>query len=123
METKTAVRALAALAQGTRLEVFRLLVEAGHRGRAAGEIAQALGVAPATLSFHLKELANAGLADARQDGRHVIYGANFQTMTALLSYLTENCCARDASCCAPDTTTTHGPTHGRARRSTRGTHP
>lgn len=107
MEAKTAVRALAALAQGTRLDVFRLLVEAGHTGCAAGEIALALGVAPATLSFHLKELTNAGLAEARQDGRHVFYGANFQTMSALLAYLTENCCARDKSCapanCTPGT--------------------
>ena len=116
METKTAVRALAALAQGTRLEVFRLLVEAGHGGRAAGEIAQATGVAPATLSFHLKELANAGLADARQDGRHVIYCANFQTMAALLSYLTENCCARDAPRCAPEPCNANDAPTSRARR-------
>ncbi len=118
METKAAVRALAALAQGTRLEVFRLLVEAGHGGRAAGEIAEAVGVAPATLSFHLKELANAGLADSRQDGRHVIYGANFQTMSALLSYLTENCCARDASRCAAEPCTTPDAAPRRARRPT-----
>lgn len=110
MEAKTAVRALAALAQGTRLDVFRLLVEAGHTGCAAGEIAQALGVAPATLSFHLKELTNAGLADARQDGRHVFYGANFQTMSALLAYLTENCCARDR---APANCTTVTPARKR----------
>lgn len=117
METKTAVRALAALAQGTRLDVFRLLVEAGHGGCAAGDIAQTLGVAPATLSFHLKELTNAGLADARQDGRHVFYGANFQTMSALLAYLTENCCARDKAC-SPANCTTGTPT-GKRRTAAR----
>lgn len=115
MEKTAAVRALAALAQGTRLDVFRLLVEAGHGGCAAGEIAQTLKVAPATLSFHLKELTNAGLAESRQAGRHVIYGANFQAMTSLLAYLTENCCARDKTC-APAACTTTSSTPPRQRR-------
>ena len=103
--SEAAIAALSALAQEHRLAAFRLLVEAGHTGCAAGEIAQTLGVAPATLSFHLKELTNAGLADARQDGRHVFYGANFQTMSALLAYLTENCCARDKACTPANCTT------------------
>ncbi|MFD2449233.1 ArsR/SmtB family transcription factor [Vogesella fluminis] len=92
METKSAVRMLAALAQETRLAVFRQLVEAGPAGRAAGELAEALGCAPATLSFHLKELSNAALIEGRQDGRFVIYAANFAAMNGLLGYLTENCC-------------------------------
>ncbi|WP_174875727.1 ArsR/SmtB family transcription factor [Vogesella oryzae] len=92
METKSAVKMLAALAQDTRLAVFRQLVEAGPAGRAAGELASALDCAPATLSFHLKELANAGLIEGRQDGRFVIYAANFAAMNGLLGYLTENCC-------------------------------
>ena len=83
---------LAALAQETRLAVFRQLVEAGPAGRAAGELAEALGCAPATLSFHLKELSHAGLIAGRQEGRYVIYAANFASMNDLLAFMTENCC-------------------------------
>lgn len=83
---------LAALAQETRLAVFRQLVEAGPAGRAAGELAEALGCAPATLSFHLKELSHAGLIAGRQEGRYVIYAANFASMSNLLAFMTENCC-------------------------------
>lgn len=101
MEKTDAVSALAALAQGTRLDVFRLLVQQGASGLAAGEIAAALGLAPATLSFHLKELANAGLVAARQDGRFIYYSADYATMDRLLAYLTENCCAADGTACTP----------------------
>lgn len=83
---------LAALAQETRLAVFRQLVEAGPSGRAAGELAEALGCAPATLSFHLKELSHAGLIAGHQEGRYVIYAANFASMNDLLAFMTENCC-------------------------------
>lgn len=93
METKTAVPLLAALAQETRLAVFRLLVEQGPDGLPAGQLAERLGISPATLSFHLKELTNAGLTQSRQEGRFVIYSANYPAMDALLSFLTENCCA------------------------------
>ena len=101
METhRHAIIALAALAQESRLAIFRLLVEAGPTGLAAGEIGSELGVAPATLSFHLKELAHAGLVTARQEGRFVFYSAAYDRMNGLIAYLTENCCSRDA-CCTP----------------------
>ena len=96
MEIKTAVAALAALAQETRLAAYRLLVQAGPAGLAAGRIAEALAVSPATLSFHLKEMSHAGLIDARQDGRWMIYSAHFAQMNALLAYLTEHCCEGSA---------------------------
>ena len=92
METKTAVAALAALAQETRLAVFRLLIEAGPGGVPAGAVAEAVQVPAATLSFHLKELSHAGLISARQEGRFIFYAANFEHMAALMSYLTRNCC-------------------------------
>lgn len=96
-----AVASLAALAQETRLAVFRLLVERGPSGMAAGEIGAALELAPATLSFHLKELSHAGLAVARPQGRYVFYSADFARMNELVGYLTENCCARDGVACGP----------------------
>jgi DNA-binding transcriptional ArsR family regulator len=92
MEIKSAVSALAALAQETRLSIFRLLVEAGPNGVPAGRIGEALDVPPATLSFHLKELNHAGLTTSRQEGRFVFYSANYEQMAALMSYLTHNCC-------------------------------
>jgi ArsR family transcriptional regulator len=92
MEPKYAVAALAALAQETRLSVFRLLVEAGPEGLPAGEIGERLEVPPATLSFHLKELSHAALVTSRQAGRFVYYAANFENMAALMSFLTQNCC-------------------------------
>lgn len=101
MESSAIVTALAALAQESRLGIFRLLVQAGPTGMAAGEIGTELGVAPATLSFHLKEMNRAGLVNARQDGRYVYYSANFQQMGELVSFLTDNCCARDGVSCAP----------------------
>ena len=92
MDTKTVLAALAALAQESRLSAFRLLVQTGPQGLAASKIAEQLGIAPSSLSFHLKELAHAGLVVARQDGRFVIYSANFDTMNGLLAFLTDNCC-------------------------------
>ena len=96
-----AVDALAALAQETRLGVYRLLVEAGPEGLAAGRIGEAMQLPPATLSFHLAHLARAGLARSRQEGRFVIYSADFESMNALVGYLTENCCGGRS--CAPST--------------------
>ena len=101
MNSQTAVTSLAALAQESRLAIYRLLVEAGATGLAVGEIGASLHVAPATLSFHLKGLSHAGLIASRQDGRYIYYSANFQRMNDLLGYLSENCCARDGDACAP----------------------
>lgn len=92
MESKAVIIALAALAQETRLAIFRMLVQAGSEGMQAGKIAETLGVPASSLSFHLKELNRAGLIDSRQESRFVIYSANFQSMNALVAYLTENCC-------------------------------
>ena len=92
MDTKPAIAALAALAQESRLATFRLLVQSGPEGLPATRTADALGVPPSSLSFHLKELTHAGLVVPRQDGRFIIYSANFDTMNALLGFLTENCC-------------------------------
>ncbi|MEN5291216.1 metalloregulator ArsR/SmtB family transcription factor [Stenotrophomonas lactitubi] len=93
METKNAIAALTALGHATRLAAFRLLVEAGPAGRMAGDIGTALQVPPATLSFHLKELLQAGLVESESQGRNVCYRANFSAMTSLIEYLTHNCCA------------------------------
>lgn len=92
MNASTAVLSLAALANSSRLAVFRLLVVAGPEGMAAGALAERLAVAPSALSFHLKDLIHAGLIAARREGRHVFYSAQFATMNRLMSYLTENCC-------------------------------
>jgi ArsR family transcriptional regulator len=103
MDRNDALFALAGLAQGSRLDVFRLLVEQGPEGLPAGEIAEKLELPNATLSFHLKELTHAKLVTARQAGRFIYYSANFGTMNGLVEYLTENCC-RGATCgiaCAP----------------------
>jgi ArsR family transcriptional regulator, arsenate/arsenite/antimonite-responsive transcriptional repressor len=114
VDAKAAVASLAALAQESRLQIYRLLVEAGPTGLAVGEIGASLRIAPATLSFHLKELAHAGLVKSRQEGRYVYYSASFERMNGLLGYLTENCCARDGVACD----TGCGPTPRRARRGT-----
>ena len=98
MDTANAVAALAALAQETRLAAFRLLVQAGDSGMAAGEIAVALDVPAPTLSFHLKELANAGLVSSRQEGRNVIYRTAYAAMDDLIAYLTDNCCQGGGQC-------------------------
>jgi DNA-binding transcriptional ArsR family regulator len=99
MHDKEAVTALAALAQESRLATFRLLVQAGPAGLAASRIADALGIPPSSLSFHLKELTNANLITPRQEGRFIIYAARFDRMNALLGFLTENCCG--GTPCAP----------------------
>ena len=99
MDTATVVSSLAALAQETRLTIFRLLVEAGPTGMSVGEIGAPLEVAPATLSFHLKELTHAGLITARQDGRFIFYSANYDRMNGLIGFLTDKCCARDMPNC------------------------
>ena len=103
MKTPQAVKALAALAQDTRLAIYRLLVQQGPEGLSAGTIADRLDIAGATLSFHLKELAHAGMVESRQDGRFVYYSANYDQMNGLLAYLTENCCQGEgcATQCAP----------------------
>lgn len=100
METETVLAALAALAQETRLAIFRQLVQAGPAGLAAGKIAEQLAVPPSSLSFHLKELSHAGLVASRQSGRFVIYCADFATMHGVIGYLSENCCG--GAPCAPD---------------------
>jgi DNA-binding transcriptional ArsR family regulator len=92
METTTVVTALAALAQDNRLDIFRLLVQAGPNGMPAGLIADTLGVAPNTLTFHLDRLRNAGLVAVRREGRSMIYAAQYHTMNSLLAFLTDNCC-------------------------------
>lgn len=103
METNAAVTALSALAQTSRLAVFRALVQAGPAGMAAGKISELANMPPSSLSFHLKELSHAGLVTSRQDGRFVIYTAQFDVMNALLGFLTENCCGGNpcASVCSP----------------------
>jgi ArsR family transcriptional regulator, arsenate/arsenite/antimonite-responsive transcriptional repressor len=122
METAQIIDALAALAHDTRLKVFRLLVEAGPAGLPAGQVGEALGLPPATLSFHLAHLSRAGLVHGRQAGRFVIYSADFQNMTRLVAYLTENCCGGKGCGPAPVTPTIptkEGKTHEtlpRARR-------
>ncbi|SOY94939.1 putative transcriptional regulator, ArsR domain [Cupriavidus taiwanensis] len=99
METDHALDALAALAHSIRLSVFRLLVQAGPGGLPAGRIAELMEMPASSLSFHLKELHRAGLLSSRQDGRSIIYMAHFETMNALLGYLTENCCSGNP--CSP----------------------
>jgi ArsR family transcriptional regulator len=101
MEHKSATHALAALGHATRLSVFRLLVQAGPGGRLAGEIATELALPGATLSFHLKELAAAGLVGAEPRGRSICYRAHFEAMEGLIAYLTENCCAGERDCVPP----------------------
>jgi ArsR family transcriptional regulator len=99
MNSQTTVIALAALAQESRLAIFRLLVRVGPEGMAATRIGDKLGIAPSSMSFHLKELAHAGLVSVRRDGRSMIYSANFDEMNALVGYLTENCCGGNV--CTP----------------------
>ena len=101
MEKSDAISALGALAQENRLDVFRLLVQAGTDGLAAGAVADKLSLAPNTLSFHFDRLRQAGLVSCKRDGRSLIYSARFETMNRLLAYLTENCCGGVASDCTP----------------------
>ena len=99
METNAVLKALGALSQETRLAIFRRLVQSGPAGMAAGAIGEALDVPAPTLSFHLAQLANAGLVRSRQDGRFVYYSADFDAMNGLVGFLTENCCGGNA--CGP----------------------
>ncbi len=99
MEMEPAVEALSALAHESRLSVFRLLVAAGPGGAPAGAIAESLGIAPATLSFHLSQLSRAGLVESRRNGRSIIYSADFGAMHRLMGFLTENCCQGDPAAC------------------------
>jgi ArsR family transcriptional regulator len=103
MKTISARKALAGLAQDTRLGIFRLLVQQGPEGLPAGDIAERLKLANATASFHLKELTHAELVTPRQAGRFIYYSANYTTMNALIAYLTENCCQGNTCgiACAP----------------------
>jgi ArsR family transcriptional regulator len=111
MEKKNAIAALGALAQETRLDLFRLLVTEGPAGLPAGVIADRVGVLPASLTFHLQQLVHAGLITQRRLGRQQIYSAEYGAMNELLAYLTENCCGQGVSCapvCNPADTFTTG---------------
>jgi len=103
MDNKLAVILLSSIAQEARLDIFRLLVQAGKAGLAAGVIGEKLGIPNSTLSFHLKELSHAGLVNSRQESRFIYYSANYDAMNQLLAFLTENCCAGQQVCC-PDNT-------------------
>jgi DNA-binding transcriptional ArsR family regulator len=106
MEKNAVLAALAALAQETRLDIYRLLVQTGPGGLPAGQIGEHLGLPSATLAFHLKELKHAGLVTFTRNGRSLIYAAEYPTMSGLLNYLTENCCGRPSNFCLPS----HPPT-------------
>ena len=101
METTEAVTALGALAQESRLDVFRLLVRTGSQGLPAGEISERLKIAPATLSFHLAQLRQAGLATVKREGRSLIYSADYDGMNSLMGFLTDNCCEGAVDCRIP----------------------
>jgi ArsR family transcriptional regulator, arsenate/arsenite/antimonite-responsive transcriptional repressor len=101
MDKTSAITALAALAQETRLDIYRLLVVAGPAGLAAGQIGEKLGLPGATLSFHLAQLRHAGLVTQRRESRSLIYAAHYPAMNGLLAYLTENCCRDAGTCDAP----------------------
>ena len=121
MKKSTALAALGALAQETRLEIFRLLVQKCPEGLAAGDIGDRLGLPSPTLSFHLTQLRFAGLVTSRRASRSIIYSANFKAINGLLAYLTENCCGGrqelcDPAACAPATTAAQIPGPGRLRR-------
>ncbi len=99
MKNNDAVKALGALAQESRLEIFRLLVRKGSTGMAAGDLSTHFEMPPATMSFHLKELSNAGLIASRRESRSIIYAANYGHMQSLISFLMENCCADNGGKC------------------------
>jgi ArsR family transcriptional regulator, arsenate/arsenite/antimonite-responsive transcriptional repressor len=102
MKKEAVIQALGALAQETRIDIFRMLVQAGHDGLAAGAIGERLGLPSPTLSFHLNQLRFAGLVICRRESRSIIYNANFGTMNQLLAYLTEKCCGGRPELCAPN---------------------
>lgn len=114
MDRNHAIGALGALAQDTRLSLFRLLVTVGPGGLPAGVIAERLGVAPSSLSFHLQQLLHAGLVTQRRLSRQLIYAAEYGAMNELIAYLTENCCGRGVSC-APACKSRRSPSRRRAR--------
>ena len=101
MDQKRAIAALGALAQATRLDLYRLLVTRGPEGLSAGVIAERIGVQPSSLSFHLAQLVHAGLITQRRLSRQIIYSVEYGAMNALLAYLTENCCGQGVAVCAP----------------------
>lgn len=111
MDSKSVVGALNALAHEHRLAVFRLLVQAGPLGLPAGTISTEIGISPASMSFHLKDLVRAQLIDQRHEGRNIFYSARFETMNGLLSYLTENCCGGNpcSPVCMPECATSTLP--------------
>ena len=122
MDQKRAIAALGALAQETRLELFRLLVTCGPAGLPAGIIAEKIGVLPSSLSFHLQQLVHAGLITQRRLSRQLIYSAEYGAMNELMAYLTENCCGRDAICppvCNPADTFAKGESDEAPARSRR----
>jgi DNA-binding transcriptional ArsR family regulator len=120
MEKISALAALAALAQESRLDIFRLLVQAGSEGRAVGHIGERLGLPSATLSFHLGQLRHARLVTVRREGRSLIYAADFAAMNGLVAYLMENCCGGEADRCAVDPAPACSPAMGtRIREGTR----
>jgi ArsR family transcriptional regulator len=102
MKKSTAIAALAALAQETRLDIFRLLVQKGPGGMPAGDIGERLGLPSPTLSFHLNQLRHAGLIRSHRESRSIIYAANYEAMSGLLAYLTENCCAGNVAACGSE---------------------
>lgn len=109
MKKSKVIAALGALAQETRLDIFRLLVEKGPEGLPAGEIGERLGQPSPTMSFHLSQLRFAGLVESRRESRSIIYNANYKAMNELLGYLTENCCGGRPELCAPAIATACGP--------------
>jgi len=117
MQTKQAIAALSALAQETRLAIFRLLVQCGPEGMPAGAIAEALGVPASSLSFHLAQLSHAKLIVQRRASRQIIYSADFSSMNALMGYLTENCCGGSAATCVPAPDAVKAPASAPKRRS------
>jgi ArsR family transcriptional regulator len=116
MEKPNAIAALAALAQESRLDVFRLLVQTGTTGLPAGQIAEKLNLPSATLSFHLNQLKYAGLVTYRRESRSLIYAAEYSAMNGLLAYLTENCCQGDPASCGTITCNTTAPTQTSGKR-------
>ena len=116
METLSAAESLAALGHETRLTIFRALVQAGPSGLNAGAVGERLGLAPATLSFHLAHLSRVGLIRGRQDGRFIYYSADYSAMDELIAFLTENCCQGEA--CLPKTAAVDTTEKRRARGCT-----
>lgn len=117
MKNDDAVSALAALAQDSRLDIFRLLVKAGPEGMPAGAVAAAVGLTPSALTFHFDRLRDAGLVTVRREGRSMIYAARFEIMNALLGFLTENCCQGGTDQCAPATCAPSKTIHRKERVS------